>query len=454
MAQKWNLQDIRPSGTPKERFRNQPQQPVRKQQDMAPRKAAPQTPQPFVPDPDLATIDIIDGNAQKRKRVVVTALVALFILGAGFFVNVLMGGAEVTVYPRYKDVNVQANFIAHKEPKADELSYELLTLEAEGERQVKANGQEMVSERATGKIFIYNSQNSTQRLIKNTRFESPDGKIFRIEESVEVPAAAKNGAGETAPGVITAEVFADGTGEQYNLEPTRFTVPGLKGSDQYDKIYAESTSAFVGGFEGNKYIIDDVELGTAKQALHLELRDSLLAQLESKRPNGFILYNDAVTVTFDTLPATTYGDEMATIKERARLQVPIFKESEFAEYIAKATIPGYEGEPVVITDPKTLVFSYPSPTTTTSDIAPLTELEFKLNGTTQIVWTFDEEKLKKDLVGLPKTGHKALMSGYPALRSAKAVVRPFWATSYPDDVNKIKIIPVIGEDPTAESAKQ
>ena len=195
-----------------------------------------------------------------------------------------------------------------------------------------------------------------QRLIKNTRFENPDGLIFRIKESVEVPVAEKDAKGALVPGVVTAEVFADGTGEPYNIPPTRFSVPGLKGTDQFKTVYGESTLTMSGGFEGDRYIINDEELETKKQELHLELRNSLLERLKTERPSGFIVFEHAVTFTFETEPATSYGNSLATIKEKAYLHVPIFKEAEFAQYLAESTIAGYESEPVRIIEPEKLVF--------------------------------------------------------------------------------------------------
>ncbi len=290
MPQKWNLQDIRPQGTPK----SQPPRSVgtqkRPQQDIGPRPVDIDTHVPES-DPDLSTIEIIDGNSAKRKRVVVSVVIATIVIGAGIFVNMLLGGATVTVYPKIKDVSVQADVVAKTNPQVGELGYELLTLEATGEKQVKASGKEDVQERAMGKIFVYNTSDTLQRLIKNTRFETKDGMIFRISESIEVP-PAKDG----TPGMVAADVFADGTGEQYNIPAQRFTVPGLKGSDQYDKMYAESTSAFTGGFSGEKYILDEAELATAQQALHIELRNTLLARLKTERPAGFVAYDDAVTI--------------------------------------------------------------------------------------------------------------------------------------------------------------
>lgn len=437
MPQKWNLQDIRPQGTPKP----QPPRSVgvkqRAQQDIAPRPIEVETRTPEF-DPDISSIEIVDGNSAKRKRVVVSVVIAAAIIGAGVFVNMLLGGATVTVYPKIKDVAVQADVAAKMNPQVGELGYELLTLEATGEKQVKASGKEDVQERATGKLFVYNTSDTMQRLIKNTRFETKDGMIFRISESIEVP-PVKDG----TPGMVAADVFADGTGEQYNIPPQRFTVPGLKGSDQYDKMYAESTSAFTGGFSGEKYILDEAELATAQQALHIELRNTLLARLKTEQPAGFVAYDNAVAISFESLPATEYGDSLATIKERARLQVPLFKEDAFAAFIAEQGIPDYEGEAVRVLDTTALEFNYDSATTTISDISGYTELNFMLKGTARVVWEVDEAKLQNELAGTKKGDAPLIFTKYNAIKSAQAETRPFWVTSFPDNPEDVEIKTVL-----------
>lgn len=445
MAQKWNLQDIRP--TPRDRERDRRTEASVPKQDIAPKKRPPFSKRRPRPDANLGSIDVEDGNARKKRRLFISILIAVVVLGAGFGMSALLGGAEVTVYPKYKDTTVEATFTAYVEPGAGELGYEILSLEANGERQVSATGEEEVSEQAQGTIFIYNAYStSPQRLIKNTRFESPDGLIYRVEESVEVPGMTEDEEGNAVPGVITAEIFAEGTGEQYNIEPARFTIPGLnEGTEQYEKMYAESTDTFTGGFEGKRFIIEESELQTAKQALHLELRDALLTRLEEERPAGFVLYDDAVTFVYDTLPATEYGEKLATIKERARLQVPLFEEADFAKYLAQNTIAGYEGEGVIMPDPFTLSFSYPSSTVAAGDIATQTETEFTLSGDTRIVWDFDEEKLQSDLLGLSKTALPSVLSGYPAIERAEAIVRPFWAQSFPENTSEVTITAIVGE---------
>jgi hypothetical protein len=249
--------------------------------------------------------------------------------------------------------------------------------------------------------------------------------------------------GKKVPGVTTAEVYADETGEKYNLGPSKFTVPGFKGDPEYTTIYAESTSAFTGGFSGQKFIIDDAELQVAQQALQTELRNSLLTRVDTEKPAGFVVFKDAVTFTYESLPQVAYGDNLATIKEKALLRIPLFKEDDFAAFIAKATIPGYEDVPVRIADNSVFTFSYTDATTSASDISNLTSLSFKLLGKPQIIWKYDAEKLKADLVNANKTALPSILGGYPAIERATAVIRPFWKSKFPTKIDDITINEVI-----------
>jgi len=385
-------------------------------------------------EPDRSPLAFDRNTTPKRKHLIIGAIIAICVIGAGIFVNMLLGGATVTVYPKMKDLSVQADITAKTNPQVGELGYELLTLEATGEKQVKASGTEEVEEHATGKMFVYNTGATSQRLIKNTRFENKDGLIFRISESVEVP-PAKDG----TPGMVAADVFADGTGEQYNIAPQRFTIPGLKDTEQFDSMYGESTTAFSGGFAGQRYILDDAELATAKDALHTELRSTLLARLKTERPAGFVTYDDAVAISFESLPATEAGDSLATIQERGRLQVPLFKEDAFAAFIAQQGMADYNGEPVKVLDPSTLQFAYAATTTAVSDISGYPELSFSLKGPARIVWQIDEAALKDELKGTKKADAPSVFTKHSAIRSAQAEIRPFWSSSFPKDPEDIEI---------------
>lgn len=441
MQKKWNLQDIRPAKAPQQKPESRTTK--RQSQDIKYRKVSAESTPPFE-DVDIEENRDTRSHVPKRKSTMLAAVLIFVIFLIGFGVNLLLGGAEITVYPKTRTVAVQGNFTAHRSPQVDELGYELLTLEATGEKQVRASGREEVAERAQGKIFVYNTAHEApQRLIKNTRFESPDGLIFRIQESIEIPGITRNEDGNIVPGSIVADVFAEETGEQYNVGPTRFTVPGLEGTEQFDTVYAESTTAFAGGFEGEKYIIDESEYNTAKEALDNELRETLRTRLDEEKPADFVLYEDAITFAYDELPATEYGDSLATIKERVRLQVPIFKESEFASFLAAQTVPDYRNEPVLVEDPSTLNFTYGETIQNGVDISTLEELEFELSGTAVLVWTFDEAQVKQDLLGKEKSETANIFKNYTSISNVKAEVRPFWTNKFPDKEKNIDIQTIV-----------
>ena len=439
MEKKWNLQDIQPASARKKRRvveQSETTTPIRPKRE------------PVEENDGAMHVEIEDGNKKRRTHLIVAFVIFFVIVGLGFIFSFLMGGAEITVHPRNREPNVNATFTAYRTPQVGELSYEIMTLEADGERQVTASGKEEVKEQATGEIVIYNETAGTERLKKNTRFETPSGLVYKITESVVVPGAKTNAAGELIPGSISASVFADGLGEQYNIPTTRMTIPGYKEggfTELYNAMYAENPEPITGGFDGMKFIIDDQELETEKQRLQTELRDSLLNRIPNEAPAGFVIFDDAVTFTYQSLPAVEYGEDLATIKEKALLQIPMFEEEAFAKYIAAATVPGYEQLPVRIEDTSVLSFSYTSATTSSTDIGNLDSISFTLTGKPHIVWTFDEGKLKTDVMGKSSTALNTVLGGYPAVESGRASIRPFWKRSFPTKLDEITVIEVVDQ---------
>lgn len=389
-------------------------------------------------DDDIRDIKITVGKTSRLKRYTILTTIALLAIAIGVGTTMAMSGAEVTVKPKSKEVTVSAIIDAKKSPTAAELGYELLTLTEEGERRVSATGQVKVSNKATGEITIVNAHsNAKQRLIKNTRFESPEGYIFRIVDSVEIPGYKKEANGIISPGTAVAKVIADGPGETYNIKPSRFTVPGLKGSEQFDKVYGESKEPMSEGFDGMKSIIDEGELSKARQELHLELREKLLARLKTERPNGFVFFEPSVSFAYDTLPPTDAGEQTAVIKDKVRLLAPLFKTDAFASYLAQKTIPGYEREPIRIEDHSKIIFSYPA---TSTDISSGETLKLRLEGNVKMIWVYDMEKLRNDLKGLAETALPSVLSAYPAIERSRVIIRPFWKDSFPSNLEKIRII--------------
>lgn len=84
---------------------------------------------------------------------------------------------------------------------------------------------------ATGTVTIHNETGASQALVATTRLLASGGELFRLKDRVAVP----------ANGTVIASVYADSIGSGAGLQPTRFTIPGLRPEKQA-VIYAESTS--------------------------------------------------------------------------------------------------------------------------------------------------------------------------------------------------------------------
>ena len=445
MSQKWNLQDIRPAGEsrPKKR-RMAPQQPVTRptNSEESDVQSAPITKRSVSSEPRIV---IEDATKKDKNRLWISIVLFVVVVGGAALLSALMGKTELTIYPEFRDPNVNAEFLAYPEPRDGALSYEIMTLEETREQQVQATGKIDVEELATGIIEISKSTPGAERLIKNTRFRTPDGLIYRIQESVMVPGAVNGNAG-----TIQAEVFADEVGEEYNLPAgTTFDIPGFEEGgfmDLFRSISASNPQPINGGFDGPQFQIDDGELNTARQALQIELRDSLLEQIANNKPAGMIAFPGSVAVTYTQLPAIEYGQDLVTIREQATLQIPLFKADAFGAFLAKESVATYDGGPVRVEDTAQLVFNYTSATTSNSVIANANSLAFALTGKPRLIWEYDADKLAKDLAGLPKTAISNAITAYPGINRARVEITPFWKRTFPENPEDIEIIEVIETD--------
>lgn len=436
MAQKWNLQDIRPienrsrpATRPPETIVERPRPPLHDDVD------------------DTEPVIIEDGNKIRRTRYIWGGSLASLVIVGSLILSIVLAETTVTIKPLFRDPNVNAQFEAFRERRENALTYEVLTLETTGEKQVKATGEKMVKEQAKGTLEIFKTTPGAERLIKNTRFKSPEGLIYRIQESVVVPGAVTKD-GKSVPGSIRAEVFAETVGEQYNLGAgTRFTIPGFEESnlnDLFTAMYATNPEPLAGGFDGPQFIIDNTELGTARQELQISLRNQLLERIKNERPAGFVAFEGSYAFTYNEQPAVSFGGDLVTIKEQAILQVPLFKTDEFAAFIADQTVPTYNDNPVRIETYEGMLFSYTDPNKNASVIANEPSLSFTIVGRPRIIWEYDEAKLRADLAGKSKTVIPTIQTAYgSAIESFTVSMKPFYRRSFPEDGNDIRIIEVV-----------
>ena len=379
-------------------------------------------------------------KSSSRWGLWVIALVAILVLVFGL--SSIFSGAKLVITPKQRTVLVDAEFQAYKNPAVDELGYEVMTIEREGSQEVTASGEEFVEEKASGNIVIYNNYNSSnQRLIKNTRFETPEGLIYRINKSVTVP-GQKTEDGKTVPGSIEVTVYADEEGESHNIGLTDFTIPGFEGDPRFDDFYARSKTEMTGGFVGEKKIISEADEERARNEILENIKAQLLKDVFSQKPKGFEIFEDGVFVTSTPLSDEVDGSRVL-VKEKVVLYGVLFEQKAFAQFVAQNTVAGFEMEDVEILDPTTLSFKVLEK----DQVEPWIEEEFsfELGGKAHIVWSFESDQLKEDLAGKAKGALQTVLTGYQSIDEAQIVLRPFWRQTFPDNIKDIKITTVIEE---------
>lgn len=357
-----------------------------------------------------------------RKFPVVTAGVAALVVLASVGALFAFADASVAVTPTQNAVTLDGQFIASAD---GDLPFEVLTVEKVGSASVPSEGLETVEQSAQGSIVITNRQDVPQQLIKNTRFETPDGLVFRIRDSVTVPAA----------GTLTATVYADATGDAYNVGPTTFTLPGLAGTSMYDLVSAASSEPMRGGFSGERASVDEA----TREARGASIREGLAPQIDTALraavPEGYILLPGASRVAYEPQPDGPGTDDSVELSEKATATAVIFPEGALARAIAYQSVGSYSGEPISLGDTAGLTLAPVGDL----PVPGATEFAFGLSGGARLVWDVDGPKIAAAVAGKTRESAGTLIAGFPEVDRAEFVLRPFWSRTYPQDPERITV---------------
>ncbi len=371
-------------------------------------------------------------------RKIILWSVAVFFVGLlGFSLISSFTGATVTVTPKAVTVSVVSEFTATKEPTA-KLQFQTLPITEVAELVIPADTTKKVQEKAKGTIVIYNNfSDKPQRLVKNTRFETKSGLIFRVDSSITVPGRTVKD-GRKVPGSLETTVMADSPGIEYNIPLSDFTVPGFKtDAARFAGFYARSKTPMLGGFEGTLKVPSERALLAARATLRDTLKKKVSSGNQAKVPEGFILFPGAFAVQNESLPPEERDGGMSAVREKLTGSAYLFKYEDLVKAIAQASIPNFNNLPIKLPNLSSLLFELKE--LPTGNPADAKAIRFTLHGNAHVVWLYDAEKLKSALAGKPKSELLATLSNFPTLEKADLVIRPFWSSTIPSNLGKITV---------------
>ncbi len=351
----------------------------------------------------------------------------------------LIAQATVKVTPRQTSLPVAGSFEASQTPGTAAIEFGLMRTTDREQRLVQATGVEQRADKAKGLITIYNNYDEKpQKLIANTRFETADGKVFRISGAVTVPGMSTAGGAKT-PGQITVPVTADKPGAEYNIGPSEFTIPGFKGDPRFTAFSGRSTAPMSGGFVGEARTVSPTDKAKVRAELQQLIRERIAEKAKQEIPDSALLFADGAQITFtEGLPiAATSSKDSVILVEEGTLTAIVFDNEKLAGGLAAKLLPGYNGEEIRLANPGELKFTLITKSATSS--IP-DKISFNLEGTAKLVWDFDQADLISKLRGVAPAEYPNIFALYPGIERASVSFFPPWSRSIPESDSRVKVV--------------
>lgn len=223
--------------------------------------------------------------------------------------------------PKLAKATSSSVFSALNDPR-EEINGVIKEINTTVSKTYPASGETYLGEDIVGQVILINNSAKSQALVATTRLLSPDNKLFRIKNAVNIPAG----------GEVVADIYADKPSADMAIAPTSFTIPGLWLGLQ-DKIYGKSDIAFTFSKQVKKYITSG-DLEAASKDINEALIDSAKKQIEAEGGNGNWLYLTSGPVTVSIDAKTGDKKEEFTAQAAGKIIAISFSKEEAAKLAA------------------------------------------------------------------------------------------------------------------------
>ncbi len=392
----------------------------------------------------------------KKKWLAAFLLVSALV----FFIviYVALPGATVIIEPSADVVSKGVNVNLELNGSGDN---ELVAYPVETEVTAKlshaATDIENIGTNASGTLTIVNIDGIEHPLIKETRFQTDDGIVFRLQEEVIVPAGSTTNPAKVDVTVVADTLDASGAavGDRGNIGPSRFFLPGLK-EDTRDKLYGESTTPMAGGTSNMIAHVSEEDLQAAQAQLEAELKEKVLADLRKEvlsegntKGLNLKLVEDTATLQFGTadidLPYEMIGKEAETFEVTGTLKLSgVAYDSDALYEFLKTQLLSVEtpGKQIVSVDKNSISLSVleadiPNDSyKITAQIQGVEEYEIDtdLEGGAEL-----NKKIKEHIAGKTIEEAEAYIQNLPEVNSVEIKVWPVWSPTIPSLPDNIKI---------------
>lgn len=382
------------------------------------------------------------------SKKIILPLLFLLVLAVPLFFS--LGKAEIEIRPKIeladfeKEVTLGADFTGSLESwiKENTLPAKIIEEERTLEKNFSATGETAVERRAQGTIRVYNEYSANSQIfVENTRFVSADGKLFRSTEKTIVPGQRYEG-GKLKAGFVDVRVTAAEFGEEYNIEPTTFSIPGLLGTEMYTSFYAKSFSSMQEGFKGRAPQVTEGDIKRSQESLKNEVFEQSLNALQKKWPYGSLNNNELVSreileESCGARPQDTVESFSCTIKIHTKALV--FKKEDFEKFAANILSSIIQEGKEIKEGALDLTYSVIDKNLETG------WAKINLVAIAQVYSPPDDNLLKRATAGKTENEVRILLESQPNIEDSTVKFWPFWLNKVPNDLEKISIKTILDD---------
>lgn len=355
----------------------------------------------------------------------------LILLGIGSYFTLVK--VKIEIWPKTEISSFEEKVVA--DTNASEINFptkiipaKIIEIEELSSQEFPSSGK--IEKEAEGKIRVYNKYHLPVTLKAGTRFQSADKEVLYFCSSFKLTIPEKSWIDTQ----VKACLVKSGEDEKYNIGPSKFSIPGLSGSELFFYVYGESFEPMRGGGKISQVTKEDLE--KAKKILTETVFSQLEESLKNKISNNSLLVEGATKKEIlETIPGAEVGAEIESFKleEKAKLRTLVLKKSDldnFAQATILAQIPG--GKKI---QPESLKIDF-QPESINLETGKIV-LNLKISA--KIFSDINFASLKKNLKGKSFQESKMILENQADIIKAQISAWPFWVREIPQDIEKIEL---------------
>lgn len=328
--------------------------------------------------------------------------------------------------------------IRQSDINARKIPGQMITVEEQSSQEFTATGFKYLSEKARGKVIIYNEW-GTEVWQEETRLQDTEGRTFFTVQSYRIPGPIVE-EGEIVVGTREIEVVAEKPGEEFNIGPTEFRIPAFKERGQiskFEKIFGRSKEAMKGGVNKKITFVTEDDLAKAEDILSKEVLEKIKGKLTFDSSIPLKLLDRAIeSQRPEIISNARVNDEVQNfqMKAKASQRALIFNEEKLFALVNDILLTQVPTNKDLLKDKAEIAYE---------DIGlnlDQGQMILKIRTVQTVIWRLDLEKIKKDLVGKDRKQIENYLDYFEGVNLVKIKFWPFGIGKIPFLVRRINFI--------------